>query len=52
MSEERAERLAEAVKRLVKKWLLTGKTGNIQVNTFKGGISSINLNQTVKVGEE
>ena len=33
---------------LVKQFLENKKVGNIQINCFKGGISSINVNETIK----
>lgn len=36
---------------LIRAFLSDGKVGNIQVNMFKGGISSVNVNQTMKLGE-
>lgn len=36
---------------LIWSWLTEKKVGNIQINFFKGGISSVNFNETVKLGE-
>ena len=38
--------------RVIKAFLTEGKVGNIQVNCFKGGISSVNVNQTIKWKED
>jgi hypothetical protein len=48
---DKIDQTAENVKKIVIKWLVMGKVGNITINTFKGGVSSINLNQTIKLGE-
>jgi hypothetical protein len=42
----------EDVIRYLKRWKKEGKTGNIQVNFFKGGIPNINLNQSLKEYEK
>jgi hypothetical protein len=39
--------LKEVIKHL-EKWEESAKTGSIQVNFFKGGISNINLTQCIK----
>ncbi len=39
------------IKKIIKlliKWLNEKKVGNIQINMYKGGISSVNLNETIK----
>jgi hypothetical protein len=36
---------------IVRAFLEGGKVGNIQVNCFKGGISSVNINETVKLND-
>ncbi|MFW9872684.1 MAG: hypothetical protein ACFFG0_06235 [Candidatus Thorarchaeota archaeon] len=32
-------------------WMVNKKTGNLQFNFFKGGISAINFNDTKKLGD-
>jgi hypothetical protein len=34
--------------KVIKEFLVTGKVGNIVVNCFKGGISTVNVNETIK----
>jgi hypothetical protein len=51
MSEDKQETLRD-IMRFVKTCMEAKKVGNIQVNFFKGGITSINLNETVKPGKE
>lgn len=39
------------IKKVIKlliKWLQEKKVGNVQINVYKGGISSVNLNETIK----
>ena len=34
--------------KVIKAFLVAGKVGNIVVNCFKGGISTVNVNETIK----
>ena len=34
---------------LIKKWIEQKKTGSIQINFYKGGISNINLKESIKL---
>ena len=36
---------------LLAQWARERKVGSIQVNFFKGGITTVNLNETVKLNE-
>ena len=36
---------------LMKLWMAQKKVGNIQVNFFKGGVTTVNLNETRKLQE-
>lgn len=36
----------------IKVWMDRKKYGNIQINFFAGGVSNINLNESVKVTEK
>lgn len=36
---------------LIKHWMATEKVGSIQINFFKGGITTVNLNETKKLNE-
>lgn len=38
----------EEVVSFIAKWIAEKKTGSIQINMFKGGISNINLTECVK----
>jgi len=42
------ERIVEEVV----KWMSQRKYGNIQINFFAGGVSNINLNESVKITEK
>ena len=42
----------EEVVAIIAEWISLKKTGNIQVNLFKGGISNINLTQCIKTEKE
>ena len=35
--------------KLIQEWLEKGKVGSITINFFKGGISSVNKNETIKL---
>jgi hypothetical protein len=48
---EKQETLKDIMK-LVNNWIDSKYVGNIQVNFFKGGVTSVNLNQTIKPGKE
>jgi len=37
---------------LIKNWIFEKKTGSIQVNFFRGGISSIKKEETVKLNSK
>ena len=37
---------------LIKKWLQEKKVGNITINFFKGGISSVKLEETIKLSKQ
>ena len=37
---------------ILKKWIEKKKTGNVQINFFKGGISSINQVETLKYEDD
>ena len=52
MSEADKQEYLRDIMRFVKTWMDSKKVGNIQVNFFEGGITSINLNETVKPGKE
>jgi len=34
--------------RVIKEFLISRKVGNVQVNCFKGNISTVNVNETIK----
>ena len=34
--------------KVIKEFLIAGKVGNIVVNCFKGGISTVQVNETIK----
>ena len=34
---------------LIRSFLSEKKVGNIQINAFRGGISSVNVNETIKL---
>jgi hypothetical protein len=34
--------------KVIKEFLVSGKVGNIVVNVFKGGISTVQVNETIK----
>jgi hypothetical protein len=34
--------------KVIKEFLISGKVGNIVVNCFKGGITTVNVNETIK----
>jgi len=36
---------------LLRSFLSEGKVGNIQINMFKSGISSVNVNETLKLND-
>ena len=36
---------------LIKRWIEEKKVGNLTVNFFKGGISSIKLEETIKLNQ-
>ena len=43
--------MIEAIKRLIQTWIFEKKTGNITINFFKGGVSSIDIKETKKIDE-
>lgn len=43
--------LEEVIKH-VAEWVANKKTGSIQINIFKGGISNINLTQCIKTEKD
>jgi hypothetical protein len=38
--------------KVIKEFLINRKCGNVQVNCFRGGISSVNVNETIKWRED
>ena len=34
---------------LIKDWLNKNKTGSIKINTFKGGITNVEFNESIKI---
>ena len=42
----------EEVMKHIADWIADKKTGSIQVNMFRGGISNINLTQCIKTEKE
>ncbi len=52
MTETEKQETLKDIMRLHKLWMDGKKVGNIQVNYFRGGVTSINLNETVKLGKE
>jgi hypothetical protein len=50
MNETEKQEALKDILRLHKNWMDSKKVGNIQVNYFKGGVTSINLNETVRPG--
>jgi len=38
--------------KLIKKWISDRKTGNIQINFFKGGISCVKMEETIKIQKQ
>jgi len=43
--------MIEKIVRLLQTWIFEKKTGNITINFFKGGISSIDIKETKKIDE-
>jgi len=39
----------KAIIQLIQEWVTKGKTGKIVINFFKGGISSVSKEETVKI---
>ena len=37
---------------LIRKWITEKRTGKIIINFFKGGISSVDKHETVKLGQD
>ena len=37
---------------LIREWVMQKKVGSIQVNLYQGGISNINLKESVKIEEK
>jgi len=37
---------------LIKKWISEKKVGKITINFFKGGISSVNVEETIKLSKK
>ncbi len=46
------ERIKESLNKLMDHYIETRKVGSIQVNFFKGGVTTINLNSTIKLSQE
>jgi hypothetical protein len=42
----------EEVMKYIAEWVAERRTGSIQINMFKGGISNINLTQCIKTMKE
>ena len=49
--EEILNEITKVVTNTVGDWLVKGKTGSIQFNLFRGGISSVKFEETVKLGK-
>jgi len=41
--------MLEEVLKIIEKWIREKKVGNITLNLFKGGISSVRLEETIKL---
>ena len=41
----------ETIAAMIENWMTSGKVGSIQVNFFKGGITTVNLNETKKLND-
>lgn len=41
----------QSIVTMLNEWARKRKVGSIQVNFFKGGITTVNLNETVKLNE-
>lgn len=37
---------------ILKQWVVEKKVGSVTINFFKGGITTINLNETVKITDK
>lgn len=43
------EKTREAINKLIDHYIDNRKVGSIQINFFKGGVTTINLNNTIKL---